>query len=79
MNQNNLGVACWWDKHPNYSSVLYESSEDDSEEEFSEKAFRSKESDYSFAVTLFKKSVETFEKVFYYEYEESFPNYEKKF
>lgn len=36
MNQNNLAVACWWDKHPNYSGYLFESSEDDSEEEFSE-------------------------------------------
>ena len=36
MIQNNLGVACWWDLHPNYSGMLFESSDDDSEEEFSE-------------------------------------------
>lgn len=79
MNQNNLGVACWWDKHPNYSGILYESSEDDSAEEFSEWAFRSKESDFQFTETLFKKAIFTFEKHMYYEFEETFQNYEKNF
>lgn len=66
MNQNNLGVACWWDKYPNYSNILFESSEDDSEEEFSETAFRSKESDFSFSMSLFKMSITNFEKGFFY-------------
>ncbi len=46
MNQNNLGMACWWDYHPTYSDSLYESSDDDSEEDFSEKAYKTKQSDY---------------------------------
>ena len=66
MNQNNLGLACWWDRYPNYSNMLVSSSEDDSEEEFSEKAYRTKNSDFSFSYFLFKKSIKNFERSFFY-------------
>ena len=45
---------------------MYESSDDDSEEEFSEKAFRSKESDFSYSSSLFKKSIKSLDRAFAY-------------
>lgn len=66
MIENNLAVACWWDRYPNYQGLLYESSDDDSEEEFSEKAFRSKESDFSYSAKLFKKSIKILDRAFAY-------------
>ncbi len=76
MNQNNLGVACWWDYHPIHYNYLFESSEDDSEEEFSENAYMSKKSDFNFAYSLFKKSIKNFERgVFYNSYQNEVPEY----
>lgn len=63
---NNLGIACWWDRHPNYSSVANEfeeeGDEDDSDElEYTEKMYRTKESDFSYASDMLQSSIYKFE------------------
>ena len=64
---NSLGVACWWDMHPNYSSIEndFENQEDDEEEDFkteySEQALRGRQSDFKFAPDMFQSSVYRFE------------------
>ena len=53
---NNLGVACWWDKYPNYSSIVADDENND-EEEYTEKIYRSKMSDFGFALDFFQTAI----------------------
>ncbi len=62
MAYNNLGAACWWDRFPNYSSLTAdEELEEDEEEEYSEKLYKSKMSDFSYAMDFFQTAIYKFE------------------
>lgn len=57
---NNLAVGCWWDRYPNYSSFVADE-EMHEEEEYSERTYKSKLSDFSYATDLFQTAIYKFE------------------